>query len=87
MNFESYCSKSKLQGRYYDRGEDHLQSHFWRDTECYYYHKKGHMYIIMYYKQLKKYLKAMKQLKSEETSNFNNIVNEDFDKKVDLFLL
>lgn len=45
------------------------------------------MYIIMYYKQLKKYLKAMKQLKSEETSNFNNIVNEDFDKKVDLFLL
>ena len=27
----------------------------------------------------------MKQLKSEETSNFNNIVNEDFDKKVDLF--
>ena len=35
--------RSKLRGRYYDRKDSHFQSRLWRDIECYYCHKKGHI--------------------------------------------
>lgn len=82
IRLESNHGKSKSRGRYDDRSDNYSQSRFWKDVECYYSHKKGH--VKRNCEELTKHLEAMRNQESKETPNFTEVVDEGFESEYDI---
>ena len=78
MKSDSDRGESKSQKRYYDRRDNHSQSCSWRDIECYYYHKKGH--IGRNCEELTKHLEEKRKEEAKEASDSANIIKENLEK-------